>query len=574
MSTGWTAAFPLSKLPVGGGRMFTQDRDQVAVFRIDEETLYAVDNRCPHEGYPLIKGTRKGCTLTCDWHNYKFNLVDGACIKGEEAVRTFPVRVVDGTVELDLSPPDLSKAVPKLWLSLEEALLERRIGQAARDAVRLLEAGEPPTRIASFVAAFDGARGQYGANHALAVAYDILQWEERYPGTSFAVPLAQLLDLASRNNTRRPIRVLASPEDPGADPLAAGREWRVRVEAEDTAGAEALLRGALVRGWQRAELEPWFFGAVSDHFLSFGHRLIYQTKVFDLLDVSDWEYAEPILCGHLFGLVNGTREDVLPNWTEFGKSVEDLDLVGLYAGLGSNPDWHGADALLSVILDGKPADAIQALANAMQEGAPMSSLADVMVLGGAERMLRFDTDIDGNPDCQDNWLSVTHIQTFAHAVRIAAARYQEPDVLRLLFFSARFINHHKVLDLPVERRQPVVPGSEEIGDFLAAIDRRDSVGAMGVASSMIRTPEGTSALRDLLMDVVISDAISRPIVSAHAIKNLVVGLEEWTATGDDRPLLAAVRLLSGPLQQRWTYRSAREAVAFVTKGTVPKLMAP
>ena len=110
----WTPAFPLSKLAVGGSKVFKRGREQVAVFRLDEDALYAVDNRCPHEGYPLVQGALKDCTLTCRWHNYKFDLRDGACLKGDESVRTFPVRVADGVVELDLTPPDHSATLPSV----------------------------------------------------------------------------------------------------------------------------------------------------------------------------------------------------------------------------------------------------------------------------------------------------------------------------------------------------------------------------------------------------------------------------------------------------------------------------
>ncbi|MFL5239337.1 MAG: Rieske (2Fe-2S) protein, partial [Rhizomicrobium sp.] len=31
--------------------------------------MFAIANRCPHEGYPLSEGTLSpGCLLTCNWH--------------------------------------------------------------------------------------------------------------------------------------------------------------------------------------------------------------------------------------------------------------------------------------------------------------------------------------------------------------------------------------------------------------------------------------------------------------------------------------------------------------------------
>lgn len=572
MSTQWTSAFPLSELPVGGARVFRRGRDQVAVFRTDPSTLYAVDNRCPHEGYPLVQGARKGCTLTCCWHNYKFDLRDGACIKGAEAVRTFPVRIAGDRVELDMSPPDRRAALPGYWASMSEGICERRVGQAVRDAVRLLDAGVPPAELAAAVAAHNGERAEWGATHVLPLAADALRWAERYPGPRFAIPLAQVIDLAARDGVRRPVRPAAAPIDPGPDPRAAGRELREAVEAEDGRRAEGLLLGALARGWGRAELEPQLLQLCADHFLSFGHRLIYQVKCMALLDAVGWDspWAAPILRGHLFGIVSGTREDVLPAWAGFRARLAALDLPALYAAAGSDPGWAGGSELRAAALDGKPAEALDALTEALRAGAPLRAVIDALSLAAAERMLRFDVAIDADPSCQDSWLSVTHIQTYTAAVREALGRLDHPDVLRLIYYALRFVNHHRVLDGPPE---PIAAAAPDLEATLAAILGGDTAAALSGAAALFGGPQ-LERLREALMDLVITDRLAVPIVSAHAMKNLVVAFEEGAHTGDARPVLALVRLLSSPLQQRWVHRGALEALAFVTEGRIPRRLAP
>ena len=42
-----------------------------------EGTVYAVDNRCPHMGFPLSRGTVSDGILTCHWHHAKFDLAGG-----------------------------------------------------------------------------------------------------------------------------------------------------------------------------------------------------------------------------------------------------------------------------------------------------------------------------------------------------------------------------------------------------------------------------------------------------------------------------------------------------------------
>lgn len=567
----WTVVGPLTAIAPGTTKLVRREGMQAALFRLASGELYAVDNRCPHEGYPLVQGDVDGCTLTCLWHNYKFDLRDGQCLKGDEAVQTYPIRVVDGQVELLLTAPDPAAAIPGYWESLSEALSERRVGQATRDAARLLAAGTPPEQLAAAVAAWDAEHAEWGASHALAVSADVLRWLPLYPGPQFAIPLAQVLDLASQGGVRRPAHPPAPAVDPGADPVAAGEALRDAVEAEDHARAEGLLRGALARGWGRDIIEPWLFRLCTDHFLSFGHRLIYQIKVFDLLEAAGWSHAEAILRGHLRGIVSGTREDLLPAWGGFRRRLAALDLDALYARAGQEPGWDGQAAVLSAVLDGKPSEALAAVEDALAAGAPLERLVDVLSIAAAERMLRFDVSIDSDPGNQDNWLSVSHIQTFASALRHAVARYPEPAVLRLVFFAARFCNHHRVLDGPASVAASVGEGAS-VAAAVAAVVAGDAEAAMAQVAGL--PDDDIAALEAELMAVAISDRYAAPIVSAHAMKNLVVAGEEWRAHGDRRALLAGVRLLSGPLQQRWTHRRAREAVAFVTEGRIPRLLAP
>lgn len=77
----------------------------LAVAQCDDK-IYAIHNVCPHKGAPLCQGTislRRG-EIICPWHRFRFALATGKSATNEEvAVRTFPVRVVDGDVVVDLA---------------------------------------------------------------------------------------------------------------------------------------------------------------------------------------------------------------------------------------------------------------------------------------------------------------------------------------------------------------------------------------------------------------------------------------------------------------------------------------
>ena len=60
----WQRAFLLSDLPVGQARAVKLDGYQIAIFHRDHDVLYACDNRCPHEGYPLVRGRVLGDSVT------------------------------------------------------------------------------------------------------------------------------------------------------------------------------------------------------------------------------------------------------------------------------------------------------------------------------------------------------------------------------------------------------------------------------------------------------------------------------------------------------------------------------
>ncbi|WP_193047396.1 Rieske (2Fe-2S) protein [Mycolicibacterium baixiangningiae] len=91
----------LDEIPVGEGRTFTVDGDQIAVFRLRDGSLRALDAVCPHRGGPLADGLSDGQVVVCPLHGHTFDLCTGAEAAGAElSVRSYPVAAVDGTVRI------------------------------------------------------------------------------------------------------------------------------------------------------------------------------------------------------------------------------------------------------------------------------------------------------------------------------------------------------------------------------------------------------------------------------------------------------------------------------------------
>ena len=89
----WVKAAPLSRLAEKPAVIKHPPR-QISVFKVDDR-VFAIDNRCPHEGYPLAAGTVDAdCVLTCNWHNWKFRLEDGQCLLHVSNRHTYVVHVL------------------------------------------------------------------------------------------------------------------------------------------------------------------------------------------------------------------------------------------------------------------------------------------------------------------------------------------------------------------------------------------------------------------------------------------------------------------------------------------------
>src|SRR6059036_2826245 len=73
----------------------------------DGESVHAVDNRCPHMGFQLHRGTVADGILTCHWHHERFDLCSGGTFdQFADDLRRFPVEVRGDDVYVDLSPPE------------------------------------------------------------------------------------------------------------------------------------------------------------------------------------------------------------------------------------------------------------------------------------------------------------------------------------------------------------------------------------------------------------------------------------------------------------------------------------
>ena len=105
-------------IPVLGSRRVARPEGMdVAVFRNDEDQVFALLDRCPHKGGPLSQGIVFGTSVACPLHNWTIGLDDG-CAQGARRRLHAALRVQGrgrpgacwtpvelATLALDLAPP-------------------------------------------------------------------------------------------------------------------------------------------------------------------------------------------------------------------------------------------------------------------------------------------------------------------------------------------------------------------------------------------------------------------------------------------------------------------------------------
>ncbi len=91
----------VDEIPVGEGRTFSIDGEQIAVFRLRDGSLRAVDAVCPHKGGPLADGLADDRVVVCPLHGYTFDMCTGIEAGGADmSVRSYAVCTVDGSISI------------------------------------------------------------------------------------------------------------------------------------------------------------------------------------------------------------------------------------------------------------------------------------------------------------------------------------------------------------------------------------------------------------------------------------------------------------------------------------------
>ena len=76
-SDSWTSIGNVNDIPVAGARVVTLPGCRIAVFRTEDNQIFALEDRCPHRGGPISQGIVHDKWVTCPLHNLVIDLTNG-----------------------------------------------------------------------------------------------------------------------------------------------------------------------------------------------------------------------------------------------------------------------------------------------------------------------------------------------------------------------------------------------------------------------------------------------------------------------------------------------------------------
>jgi nitrite reductase (NADH) small subunit len=100
----WRVVCRVEDIPVLGARRVAREGSStpIAVFRNAEDRVFALLDRCPHQGGPLSQGIVFGESVACPLHNWTIGLADGCAQAPDQGcVQRFACKVEAGEVLLE-----------------------------------------------------------------------------------------------------------------------------------------------------------------------------------------------------------------------------------------------------------------------------------------------------------------------------------------------------------------------------------------------------------------------------------------------------------------------------------------
>jgi nitrite reductase/ring-hydroxylating ferredoxin subunit len=539
------------------GRLVVHGRHRPILVIYDRGRVFALDNRCPHMGFPLERGSVEDGILTCHWHHARFDLESGCTFDlWADDVPICPVEVRNGDVWVKTT---FDHADPTAhWRSRLADGLAHDLGLVIAKAVHGQLADEvPQADIVRQVALF-GAQNRDGWGVGLTILTALANLLSALPEEEAYLALFHGARRVAADCDGEAPRRERAPLGSRPDPAALKRWLRRWTNVRHREAAERTLLTAIAAGASPAVLADALLAAETERaFADTGHSLDFINKAFECLDLIGWEHAAAMLPTVVGQMVAARGAEESTAWRQ------PVDLVALCEEAASQlPDllaasrgvrgWSDHAALARELLVDDPARIVDLLKAAIRAGAAPADLGRSLAYAAALRVARF-----GNANEHADWETAHHVFTYANAVHQMLKRMgianTDSHAVRAVLHGAMALYLARYLNVPPAR----IPGEggEQLGDLpadaemirAALLDAFDRQRQVDLAARLVARHLTLGHPPQALI-ATLARAVLREDAGFHAYQMLEAGVRQFTAWGDTDEgrhiLIAVVRYLA------------------------------
>jgi nitrite reductase/ring-hydroxylating ferredoxin subunit len=518
----------------------------IAVYAHDGH-VSAVDNRCPHLGFPLHRGSVQDGILTCHWHHARFDLCSGCTFDlWADDVPAFDVAVRDGVVYVASLPRQENRRdyyFRRLWEGMEQdiSLIQ------AKCILGLLKAGVDYHDLVREVALF-GAKHRDDWASGMTVLTAMANLVPHLDSETAYLALYQGTRRVAADCAGQPTRHEVRPLETADLSLTTLQRWlRYWTMVRHRDGAERTVLTAVQNSATPAELAELIFTAATDRFYAdSGHLLDFCNKAFELLDLIGWEHASrvlPTLVEQLVRARGGEEVDAWRHPVDLAPVLHEVrgELANLFRE-GADRSWNDVRGLSRALLAEDPLAIVTSLREAIRAGARPEQLAKALAYAAALRIARF-----GTVNELGDWITALHTFSYCNALHQALKRCPSPNLVRGIFHGAISVYMDRFLNVPPAR----LPSEEEALDaeprdaatllsrFFELLDRREQVdGAARIVARYVRLGHPVRPLLDTLVRAAV-----REDADFHALQMVEAGIRqyaEWEGEPEGEHILVAV----------------------------------
>ncbi|TML11725.1 MAG: Rieske 2Fe-2S domain-containing protein [Actinobacteria bacterium] len=432
----------------------------VVVFWHDD-AAFAIEDRCPHLGFPLHQGTVEAGLVTCHWHHARFDLVSGCTLDlWADDARGFDVRIrgddVFVTARVHADP------VGHLQTRLRNGLEDDISLVIAKSVLGLLDSGVPASEIVRTGVDFGVRYRSSGWGAGLTVLVAMANLIPQLAPDDQALALVHGLTFVARDTSNQAPRFAVSALETDDIPFDRLESWYRRfVDTRSSDAAERTLETALAESDRIAEVEDMMFAAVTDHvFIDGGHTIDFTNKAFEAVEHLGKDAANEILPTLVRQTTAASRSEEFSEWRHphnhaalAQRTVEAL-AAALDDGQARRGQYDSVGALGWQLLDDDPEVVASTLLDALRAGADEEQVGRAIAYAAALRIARFHVQND-----HGDWNEVHHSFTAANALHQALQRHASIDLLRGAVHVALRINLDRFLNVPAARRPQATSGS-------------------------------------------------------------------------------------------------------------------